>query len=142
MANVVKVSEAASLGLHTMVLLASEPEKRFRAKEIAGRLGASEAHLAKVLQRLARAGLVTSARGPGGGFNLARKSEDATLLEVYEAVDGPLVETTCLLESPACAGDGCILGGLMETANREVRDYLEGTRLSELKSVYGGSNGG
>ena len=142
MANVVKISEAASLGLHTMVLLAGEPGRRLATREIAGRLGASEAHLAKVLQRLARAGLVESTRGPRGGFILVENRGNATLLEVYEAVDGPLVETDCLLGSPACGGEGCILGGLLETANREVREYLANTRLSELTSVYGGSNDG
>ncbi len=141
MASVVKVTEAASLGLHTMVLLAGEPGRRFPTREIARRLGASEAHLAKVLQRLARVGLVGSIRGPGGGFTLSEKKGNATLLEVYEAVDGPMVESVCLLGSPACSGEECILGGLLETANREVREYLAGTRLSELTSVFGGNNG-
>ena len=141
MANVVRVSEAASLGLHTMVLLAVDPGRRFSTKEIARRLGASEAHLAKVLQSMDRPGQKESARGPGGGFILSDASGDTTLLEVYEAIDGPLVESVCLLGSPVCDGDGCILGGLLETTNREVRRYLAGTRLSQLTGVYGGSNG-
>lgn len=141
MSGVIKISEAASLGLHAMVLLADEPGKPVSTRQIAGRLGVSEAHLSKVLQRLARAGLVVSVRGPGGGFTLAEKNGDTTLLEVYESIDGPLSDSTCLLGTPVCCGERCILGGLLEATNREVREYLESNTLSELTCVYGGKNG-
>ena len=55
-----RISEAASLALHTMALLAAEPDKLLSAAAAAGALGASEAHLAKVLGRLAHVGLVES----------------------------------------------------------------------------------
>lgn len=142
MSEVVKVSEAASLGLHTMVLLADERGTPLSTREIANRLGVSESHLSKVLQRLVHAGLLQSVRGPGGGFTLAGRKGDATLLEVYEAIDGPMSGSRCLLGSPACAGDDCILGGALEDANKRIRDHLAGTRLSELTHVYGGNNGG
>ena len=64
MANFVRISEAASLGLHTMALLAKRGETRTTNQEIADMLGASVHHLAKVMQRLVRAGLVDSAVGP------------------------------------------------------------------------------
>lgn len=131
MANVLKISDAASLALHTMVLLAANPGKIMPTKDIAGVLKVSEAHLAKVLQRLGRAGLVASQRGPKGGFSLGRDSHQVSLLEVYEAVEGPLETKTCLLGKPVCGGK-CVLGGLLHKVGSEVTDYFTQTRLSDL----------
>lgn len=135
MSTALNISEAASLGLHAMALLAAKEEHHLSAGEMAKHLKASEAHLAKVLQRLAHMGLVHSVRGPHGGFWLARRAEEISLLEIYEAIEGPLCGDTCLLESPVCYGTSCILGGLIETVNRQVREYLSGTKLSELAVV-------
>lgn len=136
MATVLKISDAASLAMHTMVLLAQDPEQVHSTHEIASCLQVSEAHLSKVLQRLTRAGLVKPVRGPRGGFKLDKHHADITLLEVYEAIEGRLESTNCLLENQSCAGDKCILGFLLQRVNQEVRDYLTGTHLSELTAVY------
>ena len=136
MSSPVKISEAASLALHTMVLLSSQLERNLATRDIAAALKVSEAHLAKVLQRLGRAGLVRSRRGPGGGFSLGRRPEDITLLEVYEVTEGPLEQTECLLNKPVCQGR-CILGDLLSSVGAQVRDYLAGTRLSELSHTFG-----
>ena len=58
--------------------------------------------LTKVISRLATAGLVTTSRGMGGGVSLARPPEEITLLQVVEAVDGPIVLNHCLLRSGTC----------------------------------------
>jgi Rrf2 family protein len=100
MATVLRISDAATLALHTMVLLADRRERPRTAKEIASTFKVSEAHLAKVLQRLAKAGLVLSAPGPHGGFHLRDGAERTTLLQVYEAIEGPMSSTHCLLGVP------------------------------------------
>lgn len=141
MAVLLRISEAASLALHTVVLLAAEPGRVVSTGEIASTLRVSAAHLAKVLQRLAKAGLVRSIRGPKGGFILGRAGEEITLLEVYEAVEGPLVLSDCLFSEPICSGERCILGGLLEEVNDRVRGYLAETRISELDNVYHKSRG-
>lgn len=137
MAGLVKISEAASMALHTMVLLASNPDRTMRSREINGVIGGSENHLSKVLQRLSKAGLVKSTRGPAGGFTLARNPEDITLLGVYEAIDGPLDETGCLLGQPICKGQ-CILGGFLHDVDRQAREYLSEKTLSEFTNVFKG----
>jgi Rrf2 family protein len=133
--TILRISDAVTLGLHAMVLLAADREDHLSAGEMARRLSASEAHLAKVLQRLAREGLVRSIRGPHGGFRLARACDEVTLLEVYEAIEGPLTESICLLEAPVCGGESCLLGGLIATVNRQVREHLAETRLCDLAVV-------
>lgn len=131
MPGVLNISEAASLALHTAALLAAEPEKTQRTRDLARTLDASEAHLAKVLQRLGRAGIVDARRGPGGGYLLARAPERITLMEVYEAIEGPWNPPVCLMGRPDCSGP-CILGGLLSQVGRAAGDYFTGTRLSDI----------
>ena len=138
MAHLLRISEAASLALHTAVYLAACPERLVTTHEVAELLGVSETHLAKVMQRLARVGLVRSVRGPHGGFALTRAGEQISLLEVYEAIEGPLAELRCLLGEPVCHGERCILSGLLATTSRQVHEYLAGTTLAQLTRVYGG----
>jgi len=134
--NVLRISDAASLALHAMVLLAAHPDTGISTKQIAHDLQVSEAHLSKVLQRLTKVGLAASTRGPRGGFTLAAPAESIMLLEVYEAIEGPLVATECLLGTRICNGRQCILGDLLTTVDGQVRDYLATTRLADLTSVY------
>ncbi len=63
-----------------------------RIREIGVRHGIPPRYLEQIFQRLRRAGLVTSKRGPGGGYLLARPAAEITLREVVEAVEGPLAE--------------------------------------------------
>ena len=137
MSRVFRISEAASLAMHTLVLLASNPDRVMATREVARVFGVSEAHLSKVLQRLGRVGLVRSSRGPKGGFVPGRPAEEMTLMDVYEAIEGPLEPSTCLMETPRCSARRCILGDLLQTVNERVEGYLSGTRLSELVDVFG-----
>jgi Rrf2 family protein len=130
----VQISEAASLALHSMVSVAAAAERPVNLKGIACSTGISETHLAKVLQRLVKAGLLTSTRGPRGGFDLARSAKDIDLLSVYEAVEGPLGTEDCLLHSTGCPFGfrRCIFGGLLAETNTRFREYMKGTTLSDI----------
>ena len=139
--NVLKFSDAATLALHTMAFLARSPDRIVSVREIAKLLGASEAHLSKVLQRLAKGGLVRSLRGPSGGFKLARQGDKVTLLDVFETIEGPLDVNPCLLGKRKCNGDSCILGDLPGKMNRRIKDYLSDTHLSALTNVFGSQRG-
>jgi Rrf2 family protein len=136
MSKLLRISEAASLALHTVALLAADPHKVVTTEEIASTLKASEAHLSKVLQRLAKTGLVTSIRGPRGGFLLGKPRDKISLLAVYEAIEGPLRPHNCLLGTPICNGRRCILGGLLQTVDKQVRECLAGTKLTGLSDTF------
>jgi len=138
MSSLLRVSEAASLALHTTVFLTGNPGQPVPAREIAAALDVSEAHLAKVLQRLGKFGLVRSFRGPKGGFVLGKNEDEITLLEVYESIEGPLEATHCLFDIPACNGNGCIFGDLLETVHRQVNKYLSETKLSAQTHIRWG----
>jgi len=136
MSHGILISDAASLAMHAMAVIASRKDPA-SARDISGRLDVSENHLAKVLQRLARSGLVTSTRGPRGGFTLAKKSGAITLLDVYEAIEGPLKDKACLMRKKTCNKKHCILGDSMETMWGIFRKHLNSTRISEISDAYG-----
>ena len=135
MGRIVNVSEAAALGLHAMIHLANHDGQTVPVAEIAESLDASANHMSKVLQRLARAGLVRSLRGPAGGFALARPTDAITLLDVYEEIDGPLRSDACLFGLPVCEGQFCVLGGVLASVTEQVRAYLAETTLAGLQGV-------
>lgn len=131
MSNILRISEAASIALHAMLILASKGDKLLSVKDIAGKLDISENHLSKVLQRLAKAGLVISIKGNKGGFRLAKSADAINFLEIYEAIDGKFKPSGCLLNRPSCQ-QACIMGGLMNSINKQVEDYFLKTTLIEF----------
>jgi Rrf2 family protein len=134
MADIIKISDATALALHSMVHLAIDPNGRSTTNEIAEIFEVSRHHLAKVHQRLTKAGLITSNRGPSGGVMLARAPEKITLLEVYEVMEGSMVCQPCLFGKDKCPRTDCVLGVLLPGLARQVRDYFKTTTLAQLAS--------
>ncbi len=77
-----KLQKNTRLALYSVLEFAAQPERQFSTGEIAGKYDASPHHLAKVLARLRRAGLVRAARGSGGGYRFSGNAKRATLLDV------------------------------------------------------------
>jgi len=120
MATILKISEATTLALHAMIYIAANPERPISTAKIAKRFNVSAAHLSKVMQRLTHVGLLKSLRGPNGGFVLMKPAEEITLLEIYEIIEGPVPTSTCLLETPACSGEICVISKLLKNVQKEV----------------------
>ena len=140
MAGLFRISEAVSIAFHGMGLLAVRGA-RMSGHEIASAIGVSEAHLLKVFQRLARAGLVHSTRGPGGGFEIAEDPRAVTLFRVYEAIEGTAECGACLLGATTCPFGRCIFGGETERMEKEFLDYLHRVTLADLSAKdEGGTN--
>ena len=135
MTDILKISDGSSLAFHAMALLARHPEKRASTTKMAELFGASEHTLAKVMHDLVRAGFVDSVRGAGGGFSIIRDPQKVTLLEIYEAIDGPLEEQHCLLGKPACNGKTCVMQGLMSKLHQELHGYFKKTTLDALANA-------
>ncbi|OFZ82724.1 MAG: hypothetical protein A2583_05115 [Bdellovibrionales bacterium RIFOXYD1_FULL_53_11] len=135
MAGIIKISEAASLALHAAYIMAETPDSPHAVSRMSKSLGVSNAHLAKVLQRLTTTGITRSIRGPTGGFVLSKNPQKVTLLDVYEAISGSLKPTECLLQKPVCGGKSCILGDLLCSVDNKVRQQLASTRLSDLHAT-------
>lgn len=133
MAELVRLSEATALALHALALTA-KADGPLSVPEIAAKLRASEAHVAKVMQRLAQAGLVLSKRGPRGGYALARAPQEIRLLEVYEAMEGKLRLDGCVFSCRVCEGQGCIFGDLLAEVRARVHAELARRTLAHAMS--------
>lgn len=97
------VSLTADYALRAMLLLAKpETSRALRADEIAEATGAPRNYMAKVLNAVAKAGLITSARGPAGGFTLALPADEITLSRVVELFDAVPTNPRCMLGSGPC----------------------------------------
>ena len=132
MKSIIKISEAASLAIHTMVMLASTDDRLVTTAEMSRSMSVSEAHLAKVLQRLTKVGIVNSVRGPGGGFKLSKPPDSITLNDIYESIDGEIPDSDCLYEQSICNRQSCIMGGLIGSVSEEIKKYFTTTSLSDL----------
>lgn len=132
MDHVLNISEAANLALHAGMALALAQGRPVSARTMAAELKVSYHHLAKVLQRLTKAGLVEATRGPGGGFVLGKDPQRIRLLDLYEAIDGKFSVGTCLFKRQSCPGGKCVMGNLLERLNGQVLEHLKGKRLSDF----------
>ncbi|MEW6690424.1 MAG: Rrf2 family transcriptional regulator [Pseudomonadota bacterium] len=79
-----KLQQNTLLALYSALEFAADPSRRLSVAEVAARYRASPHHLAKVLRRLRRAGLLRAARGAGGGYRFAGNAKRVTLMEVIE----------------------------------------------------------
>ena len=129
-----KISDAANLAFHAMLLLstksAAEP---LSVQGLADTLHVSDNHLSKVMQRLSKAGLVASRRGPHGGFYLAKPPAAIRLNDIYTVIEGPLAEAGCLLDKPLCEGSCCLLGNLLASVHEQIRFHLVNTTLEDVR---------
>lgn len=130
MAGIVALTEAASIGLHSMVLIARSDEV-LNVSRISEFIGSSRHHVAKIMQRLSKRGLVSSNRGPSGGFVLKKLPENISLLDIYEAVEGPLAVQSCPMDREVCPFGKCLLGDLSFRMSGEIKEFLEGRTLKD-----------
>src|SRR5262245_39001868 len=96
-----KLTRASSYAIHAIVHIASQDEhngKTLASHDIAKARKIPERFLLKVLKPLVSAGLLYSVKGPNGGYRLAKQPKEITILEVIEAVDGPIRGTTAFTE--------------------------------------------
>ncbi|MFW6027869.1 MAG: Rrf2 family transcriptional regulator [bacterium] len=102
--------------------------------EIAERQEISLSYLEQLFAKLRRGALVTSVRGPGGGYRLARPAEDVRISDIILAVDEPIKATRCEIGSPkGCTGQGrCITHDLWEELGRQIHVFLSSVSLADV----------
>ncbi len=133
MAKLVHFSEAASLALHAMVLIAKS-DKHVNVNTLAEKMGASRNHLAKVLQQLVKYNFLRSVRGPSGGFVLNKKHSEITILEIYEAIEGKIDVQECPLDRQICPFKKCLMGGLVKDVTLQFKEYFKEQTLEMFLS--------
>ena len=113
-----------------------EPCRGVALAEIATRQEISLSYLEQLFARLRRKGLVMSARGPGGGYRLARTAEATSIADIVHAVDEPLRATRCASEGKGCMlkGERCLTHDLWEDLGQHIEGYLASVSLADVVS--------
>jgi Rrf2 family protein len=134
--NAVKLSHATSYALHALVYIASQkPDQPVTSHTIAEAKGLPERFLLKVLKPLSVARILVSLKGPNGGYRLARPTDQLTLLEVLEAVDGSLQSDVPAVEGKAGTSTLDInreLQRAWDRATKQVRQRLRKVSVQDL----------
>lgn len=133
MSKPIQVSEAASIGIHAMVLIANSDRNFMNVNEISDRTGASKNHIAKVMQTLVKAGFIHSVRGPAGGFSLSEDAKNISLLNIFEAIEGKINIKACPFEKPICPFSKCLMGGIFHKLTDELVTYLSENTLENMR---------
>ena len=131
MSKVVTISEAASIALHGMILIARS-ESPVNVLQIAELTGASRHHVAKIMQRLAKNNYLSSYRGPSGGFTLKREPANITLLEIYQTIEGEIEINPCPLDKQICPFDKCIMNNVTNQMTLQFREHMKTQTLEQF----------
>ncbi len=129
-----QITRQADYALRAMLYLARlEPGKRAATSQIAGDKRIPPSFLAKIISQLSIAGLISTARGAKGGVSLARLPEHISVLEVVEAIDGPIMLNDCTHDPAECPfGEDCPLHTVWCTAQSELVERLRGTTFAQF----------
>jgi Rrf2 family protein len=130
----VVITRATEYAIRTVIFLAKQPHGEVvLKKDICRTQDVTPAFLTKILQPLIKAGIVSSQRGVGGGFLLARDPQDINLLDLLEAEEGPLKLNHCLIEEGSCLRDTyCAAHQVWTEAQTEMVRVLEKHSIADL----------
>jgi len=136
-----KLSKKSDYGLIALKHLATHNHgNACSAADIAAEYGISATLLAKVLQKLARKGLVTAKHGSAGGYTLAKDPSEISALEVINAIDGPLFITSCITTHGECfQTTTCTVREPLRRVNESICQVLSTVTISQMAEDSNGS---
>ena len=129
-----ELTRKGEYAIRGIVYLATRPgDQVCLLSDIAAAVDVPPTFLAKIFQQFSKIGLVKSYRGTGGGFILGRAADKITLLEVVEAVEGPITPNRCVINKGDCPRDAtCNVHPVWVDVQSQVRDILGRVTLQEL----------
>lgn len=129
-----RLSTKGQYGVRAMFEIArGYPENPVTIKEIYERQDVSVAYLEQILNKLRKAGLVRSVKGPGGGYLLAKEPGHITIAEILKELEGPVAITSCLDPEEGCSRvEGCVTHLLWRSLGAKIEAFLETITLKDL----------
>lgn len=128
-----QITRQADYAVRAVLHLARSGDQRTATSTIAEEQHIPPSFLAKIISQLSIAGLLHTSRGARGGVTLARTPKEITLLEVIEAIDGPIQLNECVGETGLCAFDeSCPLRPVWCDAQEELVRRLKGTNFADM----------
>jgi len=136
-----QITRQADYALRAMLYLTRMgPNQRSATSQIADEQRIPPSFLAKIISQLSIAGLIHTSRGARGGVTLARDPEDISILEVVEAIDGPIALNECTHDPASCVfGEECPIRPLWCDTQSELVERLRTTNFRQfLNNHHGG----
>jgi Rrf2 family protein len=132
-----QITRQADYALRAMLFLAQlDPHQRAATSDIASIQHIPASFLAKIISQLSIAGLIQTSRGARGGVAMARSPEKISLLEVVEAIDGPIALNECTGNVNTCTfGDDCPLRPLWCETQAELVSKLKATNFAQFVKI-------
>ncbi len=130
MAKVVNISEAASIAMHGMIMIA-QTNAVTNVNTIAEQTKSSRHHVAKIMQRLVKEDFISSQRGPKGGFVLKNPANEISFLDIFESIEGKIDMVSCPVGKETCIFTHCFLQNVTHKMSIEFHNYMKNTLLSE-----------
>lgn len=129
-----RLSTKGQYGVRAMYEIAhSGMEKPVTIRHISAKQDVSIAYLEQILNKLRRAGLVRSIKGPGGGYILARSPSDISIASILNELEGPVTLTSCLDPKEGCTRvDTCVTRVLWSSLGRQIEAFLKTITLNDL----------
>jgi Rrf2 family protein len=128
-----QITRQADYAVRAVLHLARNGEQRIATNVIADEQHIPPSFLAKIVSQLSIAGLLHTSRGARGGVTLAREPKEISLLEVIEAIDGPIQLNECVGENGTCSfDDTCPLRPVWRDAHEDLVRRLKGTNFAEM----------
>ncbi len=126
-------SKACEYAIRAMTHLARHSDRLCLAREVSTQEEIPQYFLSKILQNLARDGLLKSMKGPGGGFQLMKPAGEITLYDIKAAVDGVADLTECAVGLGCCTDETpCPLHDTFKPLREQIERYLQSTTLEEM----------
>ena len=138
-----QITRALEYANRAVVLLASNYGKEpILVADIAKATAAPPKFLHQVLNNLARAGLLVCRRGATRGYELARRPEEISLLDVFEVMEGPLGLTSCTMEGHWCPREtDCTLASVWHAVQDQIQTHLAEATLDRLAGAFDTKSG-
>ena len=130
-----QITRETDYAIRCVYYLAGKKDEVIMVDEIAREMCTPKSFLSKILQKLARADIVKSYRGDKGGFQLSRDPSKISLLDVIEAVQGPVAMNICAVDKKACKlSSTCAIHPVWVDVRAKVEKLLRSKKISGLKS--------
>jgi Rrf2 family protein len=128
-----QITRETDYAIRCVLYLVENPGKIIMVDSIAKDKEIPKSFLAKILQKLTKADIVKSFRGVKGGFRLLRNPDRITLLNVVEAIEGPIAMNSCVLDKSICSlSDSCSVHPVWVDVREKLEDWLGQYTFADL----------
>jgi len=123
-----QVSKSLDYAVRSLTYIAKEKSSIFTIRDISQKQHIPQNYLAKIMRKLVQKGLLSSSPGPDGGYSLRKPTEDISLKDIYEAIEGDMQLIDCMEKNVVCElFDSC--------TQRSVWDHLQLHTLTFLNNI-------